>query len=161
MHKPHLQFKILVLNGPNLGLLGVREPAVYGAATLEAIMRELAAYGREHGARVDAVQSDLEGTLVERILGARGVYDGVIMNPAGFTHTSVALRDALQAAEVPCVEVHLSNTAARDDFRRRSLTAAACLGQVMGFGAVGYRLALDGLLEHLAGEAAAKQKGHV
>ncbi len=161
MQKPNLQFKILALNGPNLGLLGVREPALYGAATLEAIMRELAAYGRERGARVDAAQTDLEGELVKRILGARGVYDGLIMNPAGFTHTSVALRDALQAAELPCVEVHLSNTAARDDFRRRSLTAAACLGQIMGFGAAGYRLALDGLLEYLAGEAAAKKKGYV
>ncbi len=150
-----------MLNGPNLGLLGVREPSVYGSATLPAIMRDLAAYGRTRGARVEAAQSDLEGALVERILAARGVYDGLIMNPAGFTHTSVALRDALQAAELPCVEVHLSNTAARDDFRRRSLTAGACLGQVMGFGAAGYRLALDGLLEHLAGKAAVKKKGHV
>jgi 3-dehydroquinate dehydratase-2 len=161
MQKPNrkYKYKILVLNGPTLGLLGVREPGVYGLATLEAIMRELDAYGRECGVCVEAAQSDLEGVLVERILAARGVYDGIIMNPAGLTHTSVALRDALQAVELPCVEVHLSNTAARDDFRHRSLTAGACLGQIMGFGAVGYRLALDGLMEHfgLAGKAVKKR----
>jgi len=161
MQKPSRQFKILVLNGPNLGLLGVREPAIYGTATLDEIMRQLAAYGRTRGARVEAAQSDVEGVLVERILAARGVCHGLIINPAGFTHTSVALRDALQAAELPCVEVHLSNTAARDDFRHRSLTAGACLGQIMGFGPAGYRLALDGLLEHLAGSPAANKKGHV
>ncbi len=143
------EYNILVLNGPNLGALGTREPDVYGKTTLADIIRELTEYARGHAVNLTAKQSDIEGVLVEHILAARNVFHGIIFNPAGFTHTSVALRDALQAVEVPCVEVHLSNTAARDDFRQRSLTAAACLAQIMGFGALGYRLALDGLLNYL------------
>jgi len=98
---------------------------------------------------VEAFQSDVEGELVARILGSRGAVDGILFNPGAYTHTSVALRDALQAVSVPCVEVHLSNTAAREPFRRDSLTAAACVGQVMGFGALSYYVALAGLVEHI------------
>ncbi len=146
--------KILTLNGPNLGLLGRREPSVYGGATLAEIMAELQSYGKRRDVAVDWFQSDNEGDLVKRIGESRGVYDGIIMNPAAFTHTSVALRDALQAVDVPCVEVHLSNTHAREPFRHVNFTAAACIGQIMGFGAMSYHLALDALVEYVA-----KKKG--
>ncbi len=144
-----MKIKILVLNGPNLCLLGTREPAIYGMMTLADMMRELASYAQSRGAQVTSIQSNIEGVLVEHILSAPDTYQALIFNPAGFTHTSVALRDALQAITLPCVEVHISNTAAREEFRHRSLTASACMGQIMGFGALGYRLALDGLLDYL------------
>lgn len=153
-------FKILVLNGPSLGCLGSREPGIYGRETLADILQALQARARELGAQVEAFQSDVEGELVTRIVNSRGVYDGIILNPAAYTHTSVALRDALQAVDVPCVEVHLSNTAARDEFRQRSLTAGACLGQIMGFGALGYQLALIGLTQYLSSRSKTeKRKG--
>jgi 3-dehydroquinate dehydratase II len=145
--------KILVLNGPNLNLLGRREPDVYGRATLEDIMAQVRERGRALGADVDWMQSNGEGGLVSRIGAAAGRYDGLILNPAAYTHTSVALRDALQAVPVPCVEVHLSNIHAREAFRAESLTAAACIGQISGFGAMGYRLALEALVEYLQARA--------
>ena len=141
--------KVLVLNGPNLNLLGSREPGVYGSDTLEALEKRVKDYGRSKGVSVDAFQSNNEGELVTRIGKAAGVYDGIILNPAAFTHTSVALRDALQAVRVPCVEVHLSNVYARESFRHTSLTAAACLGQIAGFGVQGYLLAIDALVSRL------------
>lgn len=150
--------KILLLNGPNLSRLGQREPHLYGAETLGAIVLKLKAQAAELGARLDAFQSDEEGVLVSRIIASPGVYDGIIFNPGAYTHTSVALRDALQAVPVPCVEVHLSNTAAREDFRQTSLTTAACRGQIMGFGARGYGLALLGLLEGLSSARVRKQR---
>lgn len=148
--------KILLLNGPNLGRLGWREPALYGAETLAAIVGRLQEQAAALGARLDAFQSDVEGELVQRILAAAGVYDGIIFNPGAYTHTSVALRDALQSVPTPCVEAHLSNTAAREEFRRTSLTAPACRGQVMGFGALSYKLALMGLLELLSSDRVGK-----
>lgn len=141
--------KLLVLNGPNLGLLGTREPGVYGTVTLEDIMTQVVVRGREKGADVDWYQSDIEGELVSRIGASRGTYDGIIMNPAAYTHTSVALRDALQAVAIPCVEVHLSNIHARESFRHTSLTAAVCVGQILGFGPLSYLLGLDALIEYL------------
>ena len=141
--------KILVLNGPNLNLLGTREPDVYGSQTLADIMARLQEYGRTKQVEVEWVQSNDEGALVTRIGESRGRYDGLIFNPAAYTHTSVALRDALQAVSVPCVEVHLSNIHARDAFRHTSLTAAACVGQISGFGALSYQLALEALVAHL------------
>lgn len=150
--------KILLLNGPNLGRLGRREPRLYGADTLDTIVRRLQARAKALGARLDAFQSDGEGDLVSKITGSAGVYDGIVFNPGAFTHTSVALRDALQSVPVPCVEVHMSNTAAREDFRRTSLTAAACRGQIMGFGALSYELALIGLLEALSSARVGKQR---
>lgn len=147
--------KILVLNGPNLNLLGTREPGVYGAFTLAQIMDRLADHARTRQVEVDAFQSNVEGELVGRIGKARGVYDGIILNPAAYTHTSVALRDALQAVAVPCVEVHLSNVHAREPFRHTSMTAAACLGQIAGFGPMSYLLALDALVEYLSRPKAA------
>lgn len=141
--------KVLMLNGPNLNLLGSREPGVYGSDTLEALVKRVKDYGRPKNVAVDAFQSNNEGDLVTRIGKAAGVYDGIILNPAALTHTSVALRDALQAVRVPCVEVHLSNVYARESFRHTSLTAAACLGQIAGFGVQGYLLAIDALVSHL------------
>jgi len=141
--------KILVLNGPNLNLLGTREPGVYGALTLDVIMERLIAKARELSVELEWHQSNHEGELVDRIGASRGRYDGIILNPAAYTHTSVALRDALQGVAVPCVEVHLSNIHAREGFRHTSLTAAACLGQITGFGPMSYVLALEALIEYL------------
>jgi len=141
--------KILVLNGPNLGLLGTREPGVYGTMTLADMMKKLVSYGREKGVELDWFQSDIEGELVSKIGASRGQYNGIIMNPAAYTHTSIAIRDALQAVSVPCVEVHLSNIHAREPFRHTSLTAAVCVGQILGFGPTSYLLGLDALVDHL------------
>lgn len=141
--------KILVLNGPNLNLLGTREPDVYGNQTLDGIMKGLQDYGRARTIEVEWFQSNEEGALVTRIGESRGRYDGLIFNPAAYTHTSIALRDALMAVSLPCVEVHLSNIHSRETFRHTSLTAAACLGQICGFGAMSYQLALDGLAAYL------------
>lgn len=138
--------RILVLNGPNLNLLGQREPDVYGGESLDSILDNVRGSAAGLGVDVDDVQSNDEGALVSAIQDAVGTYDGIIFNPAAYTHTSVALRDALQAVDVPCVEVHLSNTHAREEFRQRSLTAPACVGQMMGFGGHGYMLALEGLV---------------
>ena len=140
---------ILVLNGPNLRLLGTREPTIYGRETLDSILARLSSFAADKGVRVEAFQSDVEGELVAAIGAARGVFDGIVINPAAYTHTSVALRDAIAASGLPTVEVHLSNTHKREAFRHESRTASVCLGQVMGFGGTGYILALEGLLQHL------------
>ncbi len=143
--------RVLVLHGPNLNLLGTREPGVYGTATLGAIDRMLAALARELGVTLEARQSNLEGELVTLIQQARGHADGLVLNPAAYTHTSVAIRDALSAVALPTVEVHLSNLHAREDFRQRSLTAGVCLGVIAGFGAESYALGLRALVAHLRG----------
>ncbi|MEO5364023.1 MAG: type II 3-dehydroquinate dehydratase [Magnetococcus sp. DMHC-8] len=148
---------LLVLNGPNLNLLGTRETDLYGRATLadlealcraqlERTLRELAA-GQ---ATLDFFQSNHEGVLVERIQQARGVVDLIILNPAAFTHTSVAIRDALLAVEIPVIEVHLSNVHKREPFRHHSYISDIALGQIVGLGPDGYRLAVDAGLHHLA-----------
>ena len=141
--------KLLLLNGPNLRLLGTREPDIYGSFTLadaEALAKTTA---EKLGASLDAFQSDIEGELVSAIGAARGVYDGIIINPAAYTHTSVALRDAIAAAEVPTVEVHISNTHKREAFRHVSYTAPVCVAQLQGFGLTGYALAVEGLIAYL------------
>ncbi len=138
--------RILVVNGPNLGMLGTREPEIYGKTTLDDIVGMIKAAASAKGIEADAIQSDVEGELVKAILSARGAYDGVILNPAAYTHTSVALHDAIKACGKPVVEVHLSNVYAREGYRHESLTAGACCGQICGFGAKGYLLALDALL---------------
>ena len=140
---------VLVLHGPNLNLLGVREPEIYGRTTLAEIDASLAALAAELGVGIDCFQSNHEGALIDRIQGARGHVTAIVINPGGFTHTSVALRDALAACGVPAVEVHLSNTHKRETFRHGSLTAPVCVGQVMGFGGNGYVLAIEGLLRYL------------
>jgi len=149
--------KILVVNGPNLKLLGTREPSIYGRETLDDVVQRLRVYAADNGVELTAFQSDQEGALVEVIGAARGVYDGIVINPAAYTHTSVAVRDALTACGVPAVEVHLSNTHKREPFRHTSLTVSACVGQVMGFGGGGYLLALEGLIQHIEQE---KRKTH-
>lgn len=133
---------VLVINGPNLNLLGTREPEIYGHSTLDDINRELIALGSELGIRVDSFQSNSEGVLVDRIQQARGNIDLVIINPAAYTHTSVAIRDALVAIETPAIEVHLSNVYKRETFRHHSTIADVVEARLMGFGAEGYLLAL-------------------
>ena len=141
--------KILLVNGPNLKLLGTREPSIYGRETLDSIVKGVVAYAAGEGVVVESFQSDVEGDLVDAIGAACGVFDGIVINPAAYTHTSVALRDAISACGVPTVEIHLSNTHKREAFRHDSLTAPVCVGQVMGFGGNGYILALEGLLRFL------------
>jgi 3-dehydroquinate dehydratase II len=140
---------IAVLHGPNLNLLGRREPEIYGSTTLAEIDRSLVERGQKRGATVETFQSNVEGELVTRIQEVAASAQGLILNPAAYTHTSIAIYDALKAAALPCIEVHLSNLHRREPFRRRSLTAAACVGTIAGFGARSYFLALDGLLDLL------------
>jgi len=139
--------RYLVVSGPNLHRLGRREPSVYGTQTLAEIHQDLAEYARTRGAIVECRQSNYEGELVEW-MGAAGDegFAGVVLNPGAYTHTSYALYDAIRAADVPVVEVHLSNPDAREPFRRKSCVAPACLGRVAGFGAHSYRLGLEALL---------------
>ena len=140
---------ILVLNGPNLNLLGTREPHIYGHTTLEDIDQDLRQYGQELGVTVETFQSNGEGDLIDRIHQARTTVQALIVNAGGYTHTSVALRDALAGVALPVIEVHLSNLAAREEFRHRSLLAPVCVGQITGLGAFGYRLALEAALHIL------------
>ncbi len=140
---------VLVVHGPNLNLLGTREPGTYGADSLDAIETRLRSLAGELGVALECFQSNHEGALVDRIQQARGWADGILINPAAYTHTSVALRDALLAVTVPFVEVHLSNVYAREPFRHRSLLADRAAGVVMGFGAESYLLGLRGLVAHL------------
>jgi 3-dehydroquinate dehydratase II len=141
---------ILVLHGPSLSALGTREPAVYGHTTLAQIDERLAAEAASLGARTRSLQSNHEGVLIDAILAAPGAgVAGILINPAAYTHTSLAIADALRAAALPSVEVHLTQTAAREPIRRRSLVAPACAGTVAGFGPASYLLGLRGLLELL------------
>jgi 3-dehydroquinate dehydratase-2 len=140
---------IAVLNGPNLNLLGEREPEVYGRATLAEIEARTRERAQALGVELSWRQTNHEGELVEAIQALRGRADGVVINAAAFTHTSLAVRDALLAVRVPFVEVHLSNIFAREPARRRSLLADAAVGVVAGFGAESYRLGLEGLVGHL------------
>ena len=145
--------KILVLHGPNLNLLGTREPEVYGSTTLGEIDDALRRLAAEWGAEVRTRQSNHEGELIDALHDAAKWADGVVINPAAYTHTSVALRDAIAAIGLPTVEVHLTNPASRERFRHRSLTSPVCIGQVAGFGAASYRVALLALLDVLRGGA--------
>ncbi|HEY7957808.1 MAG TPA: type II 3-dehydroquinate dehydratase [Polyangia bacterium] len=140
---------VAVLHGPNLNLLGTREPAVYGTVTLAEIDRGLVERAKARGATVESFQSNLEGELVQRIQEVAGRAQAIVINPAAYTHTSVAIRDALSAVGLPAVEVHLSNLHRREPFRRRSLTAPACIGTIAGFGARSYYLALTAALDLL------------
>lgn len=143
---------ILVVHGPNLNLLGTRDPAVYGTTTLAEIDVELVRRAAARGATVTSVQSNLEGEIVDAIQGARGTADAIVINPGGYTHTSVAIRDAIEAVALPTIEVHLSNIHAREPFRHESITAARCVGQICGFGAQSYYLGLDAALTIVEGK---------
>jgi len=145
--------RVSVLHGPNLNLLGTRDPGVYGTTTLVEIDAELARLAKARGAEVRCAQSNLEGELVDLIQRARGWADAIVINPGGYTHTSVAIRDAIDAVALPTVEVHLSNLHAREPFRQGSITAAKCLGQICGFGAQSYYLGLDAALTHVEATA--------
>jgi 3-dehydroquinate dehydratase II len=140
---------ILVLHGPNLNLLGQREQAVYGRTTLGEIDKSLKDLAGRSGFRVSIVQSNSEGDLIDQIHKALGKYDAIVINPAAFTHTSVALRDAIRSVGIPTVEVHLSNIYQREPFRHHSYIAEVALGQICGFGAVSYTLGLQAAINHL------------
>lgn len=139
--------KILVLHGPNLNLLGTREPGVYGSLTMEDINARLIELGRTLGAEVTCQQSNHEGVLIDALHDARAWVAGVVFNPGAYTHTSVALRDAVAAIGIPVVEVHLSNVYAREEFRHKSLLSAVCKGKISGFGWMSYALGLRALVE--------------
>ena len=138
--------KLLFLNGPNLNLLGQREPEVYGHTTLADIEKKVRARGTTHGVEVDFRQSNLEGELVAWIQEAKGKFDVIVLNAAAYTHTSIALRDAISAVAVPTIEIHLSNIHAREEFRHKSLIAPVCVGQISGFGPNSYVLAVEAAL---------------
>lgn len=142
--------KILVLNGPNLNLLGTREPDIYGHATLDAIEASCTALGSTLGATVRFEQSNHEGGLVDAIQAARNVSDGVVLNAGAYTHTSIAIRDAISATGLRVIELHLSNTHAREPFRHVSMIAPVCIGVIQGFGAAGYALALRAMVDILS-----------
>lgn len=143
------RLRILVLNGPNLGLLGRRSPEIYGSSTLADVEGLVRRASEELGCDAECRQSNHEGDLVSWIGESMGVVDGLVINPGAYTHTSVALRDAIEGTGIPTVEVHISNIQAREEFRQRSITAPVCVGQVCGFGISGYVLALRALAQWL------------
>ena len=141
--------KILLINGANLNMLGIREPEKYGAKTLADIEQAVIQKGRELGVEVSVYQSNIEGEIVEKIQQALGVYDGILINAGGYTHTSVVIRDAISAVKIPTIEVHMTNIHAREEFRHTSLLSGVCKAIVAGFGEDSYLLALEGLLKAL------------
>jgi 3-dehydroquinate dehydratase II len=146
--------RILVIHGPNLNLLGTREPEIYGTTTLDEINASLVAQAAIAGVEIEAVQSNSEGDIIGHIQRARGKFDGILINAAAYSHTSLAIMDALHAVALPAVEVHLTNVHKREEFRHQAVTARACLGVVMGFGARSYVVALEGMVAHLQAGAA-------
>jgi 3-dehydroquinate dehydratase-2 len=146
----HRRRRVLVVSGPNLQLLGTREPSIYGSETLEDIYSRLSARAAELGVDVDTRQTNHEGTIVDWVGAARGAFGGILVNAGAYTHTSLAIRDAIAGVGLPCVEVHLSNPESREAFRRRSRLAGVCCGKVSGFGGDSYVLALEGLAALLA-----------
>ena len=143
--------KILIINGVNMNMLGVREPEKYGSMTLKDLEKELYAFSFELGIDIETFQSNFEGEIVEKIQQAKDNFNGIVINAATYTHTSVAIRDALAAVNIPTVEVHMTNIHAREDFRQKSLIAPICKGQISGFGTESYKLALRALIYLLNG----------
>lgn len=141
--------KILIVNGPNLNLLGTREPDIYGALTLEKINEELSVYAQSLGVEIEFFQSNIEGEIVDKIQQAREYCSGIVINPAAYTHTSVAIRDAIAAVALPAVEVHISNIHKREEFRKHSFIAPVCIGQIAGFGLDSYKLGLKAVVDFL------------
>ena len=145
--------KIMVINGPNLNMLGIREPQHYGRETYADLVKKIEAHAVLRGVEVTLRQSNHEGDLVDFIQSAYGQYDGIVINPGAYTHTSIAILDAAKAVSLPCIEVHISDVNAREDFRRTSYIRAACLATVSGKGTDGYLEAIDILIEHERSQA--------
>jgi len=141
--------KILLINGANLNMLGTREPEKYGAKSLKDIETMVIERGKELGAEVDTYQSNIEGEIVDKIQQARGKYDGILINAGGYTHTSVVIRDAIAAVQIPTVEIHMTNIHSREEFRHTSLLSGVCKAIIAGFGDQSYILALEGLIKIL------------
>lgn len=149
--------KIAVIQGPNLNMLGIREQGIYGSLKLDDIHAQMEQIAKQHGIEIEFFQSNLEGEIVDRIQECLGDSDGIIINPAAYTHTSIAIRDAISAVSLPAIEVHLSNIHQREEFRHKSLTAAVCAGQIVGMGPYGYHLAVIGMIQILNEVAAIKK----
>jgi 3-dehydroquinate dehydratase-2 len=141
--------KILVLNGPNLNLLGMREPQIYGSASLDDINKKVLQWAKKEGVQIEIRQSNSEGELVNWVQEAMGRYQGIVINPAAYSHTSIALRDAILSTGIPTVEVHLSNIYKRESFRHQSYIAGVAIGQISGFGADSYLLGLQAIVDYL------------
>ena len=141
--------KILLINGANLNMLGIREPDKYGGKSLKEIEEAVIKRGKELKVSVDTYQSNIEGEIVDKIQQARGIYDGILINAGGYTHTSVVIRDAISAVQIPTIEVHMTNIHAREEFRHTSLLSGVCKAIVAGFGENSYILALEGLVKNL------------
>ena len=141
--------KILLINGANLNMLGSREPEKYGSTTLKDIESAVIQRGDELGVQVDVWQSNHEGEIVDKIQSAKDVYDGILINAGGYTHTSVVIRDAIASVQIPTVEIHMTNIHAREEFRHTSLLSGVCIAQVVGFKELSYTLALEGLVNYL------------
>lgn len=139
---------ILVLNGPNMNMLGIREPDIYGSTSFAELLQLLQEWGKELGVRVTHYQSNHEGSLIDKIHEAYGSIDGIVINPAAYTHTSIALMDALKTVGIPAVEVHISDVSSRESFRQVSYTALACVKVIAGHGLAGYKMAMEYLVEH-------------
>ena len=144
--------KLLLINGANLNMLGTREPEKYGNKTLADIEKTVIEKGTPLGAKIDTFQSNYEGEIVEKIQQAKNIYDGILINAGGYTHTSVVIRDAIAAVGIPTVEIHMTNIHAREEFRHTSLLTGVCIGIVAGFGENSYILALEGLIQYLKKE---------
>lgn len=142
--------KIAVIQGPNLNMLGAREQQVYGPMRLEQIHAQMKDFAEQNGVEIEFYQSNLEGEIVDRIQECYGDTDGIIINPAAYTHTSIAIRDAIAAVNLPTIEVHISNIYRREEFRQKSMTAPVCTSSIIGFGPFGYHLAMVGMLQVLS-----------
>ena len=141
--------KILLINGANLNLLGTREIEKYGCKTLKEIENSLINFAESLNVELETFQSNIEGEIVDKIQQAKGVFDGILLNAGGYTHTSVVIRDAISAVEIPTVEIHMTNIQAREDFRQKSLLSAVCIGMISGFGEKSYNLALKAIVDYL------------
>ena len=148
--------KILIINGVNMNMLGIREPDKYGSKTLKEIEKELYSFSFELGVDIETYQSNLEGEIVEKIQSALNNFDGIVINPAAYTHTSVAIRDAISAVNIPTVEIHMTNIHSREDFRQKSLIAPVCIAQISGFGTESYKLGLQGIVAYLKNQVSQK-----
>ncbi|MDO5708417.1 MAG: type II 3-dehydroquinate dehydratase [Andreesenia angusta] len=143
--------KILVINGPNINMLGIRETNIYGLENYSALCERIKAKGEELGIDIELYQSNTEGDIVTKIQEAFEKVDGIIINPGAYTHYSIAILDALKSITLPTIEVHISNIQRREDFRKDSITAQACIGQISGLGILGYELAIEALKKHIKG----------